>query len=1159
MATHSTHHSLIDDLQEQKLDRSDEFTRSLDLLATGLFTRQGQFFYELIQNAEDCALADRKSRIEIILRENAIIFRNNGELFDEEDIRNLCSVGRSQKKSEDENIGFWGIGFKSVFRVTEKPHVLSGDFQFKFDREHWQEKYDQDADRIPWHVTPIWVNDPPVDGLEDWNTFYLPYIDDEYKNRVLEGVEKLENRLLLFLEDIEEIVIRDEIDDDVDRSRQFRVDERKEKCDGRQVTLSSGREWWVYTKTFDVPDYVREDKVTRERQRHTIEEREARIALEIDDEGNLDHLTEGGVHTSVFSFLPIQGVTSGMPFIIDADLLTGAGRTKPHQDAIWNDWMLQEIGTNLVGDVIDELKEHKDWRYQFQKALIPSQRPDSELFRTLDEAIRDVAEESAIIPTDSDEWVTPEEAIHPLGESVEDLHQLLSSADTAEITNLKLTHEQLNISERQRIVTDRLRINQLCADPAELRTTGTSLAEFALNRDWLQSKAKTEDAEWFVLLYELLSNSREHDDEFKNSYIVYANSELHQPDQIYLEYENQVESIIVEINAEEVFKTVPETILQSEDAEGFLERLDVDLVGPQELASDFIEYPEMLEGKATEEDAIDWFRELYTVLRGCGMDDALQKVPIVYTGKAVVTPSSESTSVLLPAEGDRVGELLDTIGESLAGSQTIPKEIIDSEYGGDKDAKKFLKALGLQSVTPHLISKEKILPEITFGEAWRSGDKPLSRETLIEYTGIVNSELNPSEINEEIAVATVDAGVQPASNAVYSLTYGANYDTNLLLETPVISASYQDTKYGDRWQSFFDSMGVKSETKPELLETALNSLPEVNRDPRNILPEIYQGIDSAKGKSIDLEGLQLFTTAGKFQSASNVYFPDSPKAKQIFPDKKFVWVPDDDDARKGLQQLGVDRASGVFEKQLKTGNTLESAVDQTTENRIHERWGEISSRIPGLSDLKPEILWVDQVQVTYSLGESAQTRSADRSSYFDDNTLYLARDFGHDWQDLAETLLDSVESGVDIDVEEIKSVFQQSVEEVAVSQVIQYESRKGRVKAKDVRDDQTLHAGYDVWTKDPRTEEERHIEIKSFSGAGTASLREEQRKQANEDSDFYLYIVTNVGSENPEIWFKRRPDEEELLNRNANTEEVLNIPRRDWERLFDGPISIRRN
>ena len=52
--------------------------------------------------------------------------------FTERDVRAICNLGASTKLATA-SIGRKGIGFKSVFMVSDTPHILSAGFSFKFD------------------------------------------------------------------------------------------------------------------------------------------------------------------------------------------------------------------------------------------------------------------------------------------------------------------------------------------------------------------------------------------------------------------------------------------------------------------------------------------------------------------------------------------------------------------------------------------------------------------------------------------------------------------------------------------------------------------------------------------------------------------------------------------------------------------------------------------------------------------------------------------------------------------------------------------------------------------------------------------------------------------------------------------------------------------
>jgi len=58
---------------------------------------------------------------------------NNERGLNEADVRALCDISRSSKsQATGATTGYKGVGWKSVFRVCEEPHVLSQGWQFKF-------------------------------------------------------------------------------------------------------------------------------------------------------------------------------------------------------------------------------------------------------------------------------------------------------------------------------------------------------------------------------------------------------------------------------------------------------------------------------------------------------------------------------------------------------------------------------------------------------------------------------------------------------------------------------------------------------------------------------------------------------------------------------------------------------------------------------------------------------------------------------------------------------------------------------------------------------------------------------------------------------------------------------------------------------------------
>ena len=104
------------------------------------YPETAHFIYELIQNADDAQATEAA----IILYKDKLVFKHNGKrqfsLTDTDshedtmgDINSITSVACSTKKDEEQTIGKFGVGFKSVFQYTESPSIYDDTFWFKID------------------------------------------------------------------------------------------------------------------------------------------------------------------------------------------------------------------------------------------------------------------------------------------------------------------------------------------------------------------------------------------------------------------------------------------------------------------------------------------------------------------------------------------------------------------------------------------------------------------------------------------------------------------------------------------------------------------------------------------------------------------------------------------------------------------------------------------------------------------------------------------------------------------------------------------------------------------------------------------------------------------------------------------------------------------
>ncbi|CAM6092983.1 unnamed protein product [Calypogeia fissa] len=113
-------------------------------LSAELYQKDIHFISELLQNAEDNVYGNGVSpSLEMVLTKDDIarvgaqatlILFNNEVGFQRAHVEALCAVGLSTKKGKRDSgyIGEKGIGFKSVFLVTQTPYIISNGYRFRF-------------------------------------------------------------------------------------------------------------------------------------------------------------------------------------------------------------------------------------------------------------------------------------------------------------------------------------------------------------------------------------------------------------------------------------------------------------------------------------------------------------------------------------------------------------------------------------------------------------------------------------------------------------------------------------------------------------------------------------------------------------------------------------------------------------------------------------------------------------------------------------------------------------------------------------------------------------------------------------------------------------------------------------------------------------------
>lgn len=174
----------------------------LDTVGQGLYSSKRRMFFELLQNADDCA-SESGTQVKFELSDTHFILAHNGMPFSKQDFDSIISAAKSTKSASKKKTGYKGIGFKSVFTNSTEVTIFSGGFKFTFNKSFplyndfkkfyfFINRYENDSLKqqsfleqfelecrdfhgvkdIPWQLLPIWQESrlPELD-----NTIFSPY------------------------------------------------------------------------------------------------------------------------------------------------------------------------------------------------------------------------------------------------------------------------------------------------------------------------------------------------------------------------------------------------------------------------------------------------------------------------------------------------------------------------------------------------------------------------------------------------------------------------------------------------------------------------------------------------------------------------------------------------------------------------------------------------------------------------------------------------------------------------------------------------------------------------------------------------------------------------------------------------------------------------
>ncbi|MGV2950812.1 sacsin N-terminal ATP-binding-like domain-containing protein [Glutamicibacter sp. AGC46] len=174
---------------------------------------------ELIQNAAD-AIDNPNGRIRVVLTADALYCANEGMPFSSSGYRTLMLSHSSEKR--DDQIGRFGLGFKSVIQISDSPQIFSKNGSVKWDREHsdmlLEPLYPSLASypvlRIATPIDPYAEsrNDPTLQSLMEWASTVVKLPLAHQATWLGDAMRDFPHEFLLFSQNIGSLEFQNDLD-----------------------------------------------------------------------------------------------------------------------------------------------------------------------------------------------------------------------------------------------------------------------------------------------------------------------------------------------------------------------------------------------------------------------------------------------------------------------------------------------------------------------------------------------------------------------------------------------------------------------------------------------------------------------------------------------------------------------------------------------------------------------------------------------------------------------------------------------------------------------------------------------------------------------------------------------------------------------------------
>lgn len=475
-------------------DKDGMLRRALERIIQ-LYTDKSHFVYELLQNAED---AEAQSIQFLQLPDRLEVF-HDGKPFTSANLMGLCDIGISDKVNNLNQIGEFGVGFKSVFGICETVRLYS-------DPSHYFEKIEEEV--VPFAVEirdftqPVDIEEEPLPS--NYTTrFVFPYAVGhsfsgfstvpDLMNTLASKLQNLGITTLLFMKHLKLIKYIIDIGDET-LTGEYLLDKRVINDHCLLVSALGGSEKGE-PDAAEIISYLMFSRRLAKYPQRTVD-----IAFPVKEENN-NYTCIKSPSPYVSVYFPTE-TESKLDFIVQ-----GPYRTTPNRGSIpandEDNIMLAKETAILLRESLIELKDSGKLNLSFVKALPLSEESFKMfgLFLPLYETVRDLFRTTAIIPSKSGQYVSAISAKIARGEKLtavfsdDLLTQLINDGSKHYWLSTELTETNQKYKTVYDYLLKTLRIQLLRLE--DLR------AFFDENPNFLPVR----NNDWLVELYDILADS----------------------------------------------------------------------------------------------------------------------------------------------------------------------------------------------------------------------------------------------------------------------------------------------------------------------------------------------------------------------------------------------------------------------------------------------------------------------------------------------------------------------------------------------------------------------------------------------------------------------------------------------------------------------------